>query len=180
MSGNGENARTSRIRPVRQCNRLANRMPKQSSNIRVSVSVWVWVCEYCCVSVWRARVCSPCSVWFVWPALAFRCIHSTFTFIHKHREHGELREFRNARAGRSLEIADCSCSCILASCFLGPFLSVSVLFWHAQRQRLRLRQSRLQFASTSRRTSESNGSFPLLQKYPVIVAQQHNKYTRLE
>lgn len=126
MPGNGENARTSRIRPVRQRYRLANRMPKQGSNSRVSVSVHICCCE--CERVFACR--SQCE-WWEYSHIRIARARISLHFVLARRLSTHRTEFAS---GPQLRNRNCSSHCILASCFLGPFLSVSVLFWHAQRQ----------------------------------------------
>lgn len=134
----------------------------------VWVSVSVSVCSLAVLNVSdeNTRI-------FVLPALAFRCISLYFVLARRLSTH--RTEFAS---GPQLRNRNCSSHCILASCFLGPFLSVSVLFWHAQRQ------SRLQFSACfneSSRASRAAASYSAFLsrrqancaysfKYSVIVA----------
>lgn len=127
MPGNGENARTSRIRPVRQRYRLANRMPKQGSNSRVSVSVhicwcecvWVWACVRLPFSMWVMRILAysycPRSHF-----VAFRCISCSLD-VYPHTE-------QNSRASRSLEIATAVLTAFSRAAFWGFFFRFQFYF----------------------------------------------------
>lgn len=145
-------------------------MPKQGSNSRVSVSVHICWCE--CERVFACR--SQCE-WWEYSHIRIARARISLHFVLARRLSTHRTEFAS---GPQLRNRNCSSHCILASCFLGPFLSVSVLFWHAQRQ------SRLQFSACfneSSRASRAAASYSAFLsrrqancaysfKYSVIVA----------